>query len=85
MYNHRNGKWFNTALTIIPGESHEMRARRRIEAGEQIYNSYNMCDECGGRIDSGYGTAGKWDVLLEAKALFRFLKFRVILPSRAST
>lgn len=57
-YNHRNGQWYNTRLTINKGVSHVVQAGRTIEAGEQIYNSYNLCDECGGR-KSNYGTPGK--------------------------
>ncbi|KAL3921607.1 MAG: hypothetical protein SGILL_002662, partial [Bacillariaceae sp.] len=55
MYNHRNGKWYNTHMKLNRGVSHQVTARRDIEPGEQIHNSYNMCDECGGRKDS-YGT-----------------------------
>jgi hypothetical protein len=30
-----------------------------IEAGEQIHNSYDLCDECDkSAVKSGYGTAG---------------------------
>lgn len=39
------------------GESHETRATRIIEPGEQIYISYNRCEVCGDR-DIGYGSAG---------------------------
>jgi len=54
--NHRNGNWTNTITEIEPGEYHKTSATKTIEAGEQIYISYNMCEECGGRR-SGYGTA----------------------------
>ena len=37
------------------GRSHEVRASRTIEAGEQLYNSYNLCPECQGRY-IGYDT-----------------------------
>ena len=56
--NHRNGNWTNTNTEIEPGQYHLTTATKTIEAGEQIYISYNMCEECGGRT-SGYGTAGK--------------------------
>jgi hypothetical protein len=56
LYNHRNGDWYNTKDEIHDGVKHEMRARRTIQPGEQLYNSYNMCDNCGGRSFSGYGT-----------------------------
>jgi len=55
MYNHRNGKWYNSHMTVTRGVKYEVTARKDIQAGEQIYNSYNMCENCGGRKD-GYGT-----------------------------
>jgi spermidine synthase/S-adenosylmethionine/arginine decarboxylase-like enzyme len=55
MYNHRNGQWYNTHMKLDRGVNHQVTARRDIEPGEQIHNSYNMCDGCGGRKDS-YGT-----------------------------
>jgi len=55
MYNHRNGKYYNSHMKVIRGVNYQVTARRDIQPGEQIYNSYNMCDECGGRRD-GYGT-----------------------------
>ena len=59
MYNHRNGKrWMNTKTDIDKGEKHVTRAIRDIQAGEQIYISYNHCEECGAR-DTEYGTGGK--------------------------
>lgn len=59
-YNHRNGEEFlNAGTQITWGHQHETKANRRIEKGEQIHISYNMCPECGGRIASGYGTSGK--------------------------
>ena len=57
--NHRNGNWTNTNTEIDAGHYHTTTATKTIEAGEQIYISYNMCEECGGR-QSGYGTAGKF-------------------------
>ena len=55
MYNHRNGKYYNTHMKAVRGENYQVTARRDIQPGEQIYNSYNMCENCGGRKD-GYGT-----------------------------
>jgi hypothetical protein len=57
LYNHRNGDYFNTRLTNNEGVNQEMRARRTIQPGEQLHNSYNLCDICGGRAE-GYGTPG---------------------------
>jgi hypothetical protein len=58
MYNHRNGEWYNTKTSTIEEKHSQVRARRTIEAGEQLYNSYNFCDECDLRSDN-YGTPGK--------------------------
>jgi spermidine synthase len=55
MYNHKNGKFYNTKMLVNRGVNHQVTARRDIQPGEQIHNSYNMCDYCGGRKD-GYGT-----------------------------
>eukprot|EP00978_Attheya_sp_CCMP212_P018930 scaffold52341_cov51-Attheya_sp.AAC.1 len=58
MYNHRNGYWLNTRQTFPDdNDSLEISARRTIEAGEQIYNSYNMCDECNGRKEDFFDSA----------------------------
>lgn len=54
--NHRNGNWTNTNTEIDVGHYHTTTATKNIEPGEQIYISYNMCEECGGRAH-GYGTA----------------------------
>lgn len=56
-YNHRNGEWHNADSEWEYGEYHETRASRSIEAGEQIYISYDRCPICSGRSE-GYGTAG---------------------------
>jgi spermidine synthase len=55
MYSHRNGEWFNTQTDTEVEVNHVTKATRVIEAGEQIYVSYNQCEECEGR-DFGYGT-----------------------------
>jgi hypothetical protein len=39
-------------------KSFDVTAGKAIEAGEQIYISYNMCTNCGGRADV-FGTPGK--------------------------
>ena len=57
--NHRNGNWTNTVTESEPGEYQWTTASKTIQAGEQIYSSYNLCEECGGR-QYGYGTAGKF-------------------------
>jgi hypothetical protein len=59
MYNHRNGKWFNTRTDTEIYVNHVTKATRVIEAGEQIYVSYNQCEECSGR-EIGYGTGGEY-------------------------
>jgi hypothetical protein len=50
MYNHHNGQWFNTEshLVLIDGVQHEVKALQEIEAGEEIYLSYNQCHGCEG-------------------------------------
>ena len=61
--NHRNGNWTN-ANTFANDEEewHKTVAEKTIAAGEQLYISYNMCDDCGGRAHE-YGTAGKFRYL----------------------
>jgi SET domain len=55
-YNHRNGNWTSTDTSIKIGKYHETVATRTIEAGEEIYLSYNLCKHCGGRkLDYGTG------------------------------
>ena len=39
-------------------ESFDVTAGKTIEVGEQIYISYNMCNNCVGRADN-FGTPGK--------------------------
>jgi hypothetical protein len=58
-YNHRNGKWLNAQAETVEGTHHITKATRTIEPGEQLYLSYNMCNDCAGRR-FGYGTAGKF-------------------------
>ena len=57
-YNHRNGNWTNTRTITVDGEYQETVATKTIEPGDEIFISYNLCAECGGRKRS-YGTAGK--------------------------
>ena len=59
MLGHRNGLWLNTRSDDDGehnGRSVNVYASRDIFEGEQIYGSYNMCEECGGRMTT-YGTA----------------------------
>ena len=73
-YNHRNGNWTNTETIIEWGQHHETRATRPIEAGEQIYITYNQCNNCFGR-EFGYGTAGTfavWSVVVVSGFCFVF-------------
>lgn len=55
MYNHRNGRYYNTDMIINRGTGYKVVASKDIQPGDQVYNSYNMCMQCGGRRD-GYGT-----------------------------
>lgn len=59
MYSHRNGKYHNIDNNREEGKRFYLTARRDIVKGEQIYNSYNMCNNCGGRANN-YGTPGKF-------------------------
>ncbi|GFH51187.1 hypothetical protein CTEN210_07663 [Chaetoceros tenuissimus] len=59
MVNHRNGKWLNTKSDesgVHSGKGVNVLALRDIKKGEQIYSTYNMCEDCGGRVKT-YGTA----------------------------
>jgi len=55
--NHRNGDWLNTENNSIDGDVKfaKVRATRTIEAGEEIHTTFNLCKECGDRVDD-YGT-----------------------------
>eukprot|EP00957_Ditylum_brightwellii_P062110 4713660-Ditylum_brightwellii.AAC.1 len=56
MFNHRNGHWFNSVDTGIHSNNKIIIfASREIRPGQQIYNSYNQCQDCGGRF-TDYGT-----------------------------
>ena len=51
MINHRNGKWFNTDSTSVHrGNDITVFTTREVQAGEQLYLSYNECIDC-----EGYG------------------------------
>ena len=58
MYAHRNGKYNNVDNNREEGKRFYLSANRDVSKGEQLYNSYNMCNNCGGRANS-YGTPGK--------------------------
>lgn len=53
----RNGDYLNTVNHRRNMKSFDVTAGKTIEVGEQIYISYNMCDNCGGRADN-FGTPG---------------------------
>ena len=56
MMSHRNGPWLNTmSNNVHEGKPVEVRARRTINKGEQLYTTYNMCEDCGNRL-TDYGT-----------------------------
>ena len=61
VYNHRNGQYYNTRSVTLKGPSgyRQIYARKDILPGQEIFNSYNLCDHCGGRKD-GYGTPGTY-------------------------
>lgn len=56
--NHRNGNYYNTYSDSVFDNSKErlqVRASRRIQKGEQVFTSYNLCGECDARKEN-YGT-----------------------------
>lgn len=57
MLSHRNGKWLNTESDSVHYNTNDVtvRASRDIQAGEEIYTSYNFCTDCGSR-DGDFGT-----------------------------
>lgn len=57
MMNHRNGKWLNTDSNSVHDNNDNIvvRATKRVKKGEELYTSYNMCRDCGGRTQH-YGT-----------------------------
>lgn len=57
-YRHRNGKWNNAESEAKPFRDVVIRSTRRINEGDEIHISLNLCHDCGNR-ESGYGTAGK--------------------------
>jgi spermidine synthase len=61
MLSHRNGNWTNTKLAEGASTHDEdndiiVQASRDISAGEEIYTSYNFCEDCGNRAYF-YGTS----------------------------
>ncbi|KAL3912356.1 MAG: hypothetical protein SGILL_006918, partial [Bacillariaceae sp.] len=61
-YNHRNQgkwkKWLSTKTVEVPGKYYEMTTTRVVQKGEEIFSTYNLCEDCGGR-KKFYGTPGK--------------------------
>lgn len=57
LYNHRNGRHHNTEIRWEHEQPHVTKASRKIKKGEEIFNSYNFCAECEGRV-AHYGAAG---------------------------
>jgi SET domain len=60
LYNHRNGKYTNTKTVVKAEQYYQVVASRTIVAGEELYNTYNFCDDCGGR-KKNYGTPGTYE------------------------
>jgi hypothetical protein len=58
---HRNGDYTNTKTQVKESKYHKTLASRDIEAGEQIYKSHDLCEDCNeDSIEQGYGTAGMY-------------------------
>ena len=61
MISHRNGNWTNTKLVegvSVHDDDHDVivQASRDINAGEEIYTTYNFCEDCGLRAET-FGTS----------------------------
>ncbi len=62
-YNHRNNdkhngiEYMNAMTETTRGKYHQTFALRDIQKGDQIFISYNMCEQCGARSEYGFGTA----------------------------
>ncbi len=57
IYNHQNGYKLNTWMVKNWRQSVDMYARYDIQKGQEIYNSYNFCNNCNNRIRSfDFGT-----------------------------
>ena len=58
-FNHNNDPTTGNMITVerMDGKYHRTKAKRKILKGEQIYNSYNLCDHCGIKRHNTYGTA----------------------------
>lgn len=56
MMSHRNGDYWNTRSSPVrEGKDVKVTAGKAIKKGDQIYTSYNMCEDCGARYTT-YGT-----------------------------
>mmetsp|Transcript_11539 Transcript_11539/g.13218 ORF Transcript_11539/g.13218 Transcript_11539/m.13218 type:complete len:1224 (+) Transcript_11539:116-3787(+) len=58
MMSHRNGIWLNTKSNSVhkKSENIKVQASRDIKGGEEIYTSYNFCEDCGDRGARHFGT-----------------------------
>lgn len=62
---HRNGNYTNTKTNLVEKKYHQTIASRPIEPGEQVYKSYDLCEDCNeDAIELGYGTSGKFVLIL---------------------
>jgi SET domain len=60
LYTHRNGKYYNVKTKYENGNFVQVSARRSISAGEQLHNSFDLCDDCNLElVEMGYGTPGR--------------------------
>lgn len=58
MMSHRNGKWLNTKSNSVHNHDENVlvKASQDIKAGDEIYTSYNFCEDCGNRGVKQFGT-----------------------------
>jgi hypothetical protein len=60
-YTHRNGKYLNVEIQIVPGHYLEVTALRPISKGETLHRSLDLCALCNDEaVESGYGTPGRY-------------------------
>eukprot|EP00980_Cylindrotheca_fusiformis_P012889 scaffold3210_cov113-Cylindrotheca_fusiformis.AAC.1 len=55
---HRNGEYTNTKTIVKVGKYHKTVASRPLNPGEQLYMTYDLCEDCDEEaVEQGYGTS----------------------------
>lgn len=61
---HRNGDHTNTHSIMKIGKYYKTVASRSLKPGEQLFMSYDLCEECDEEaVENGYGTSGRYKIL----------------------